>query len=175
MNESNVQIRQKEIEDLTVREVDMIYSLARVGEWNDQEIGRRYGISTPDVREVVDNYEELRKTAKNVPIVTAKDAHRAGRNARYGSNAERQAAYRARLKEKRDAEMQQTTPVTDTATPTEEDLSLQPSEIVEPSCSENNSPYISEVTSNGDPHPVSEEALSALRSNPEEDRNALQE
>ena len=64
MRASEAQIRQKRIEDLKLEEVDMIYSLARVGEWKDVEIGRRYGISQADVRTVVDHYEELRKTAQ---------------------------------------------------------------------------------------------------------------
>ena len=123
MNASEAQTRQQRIEDLTLREVDMIYSLARVGEWKDVEIGRRYGISQADVRTVVDHYEELRKTARpNSP----EEVRNVGRNARYGSNRERQAAYRARLREKRRAEIQLTAPVAETPVPVDEKLS-QPS------------------------------------------------
>ena len=120
MNASEAQTRQQRIEDLTLREVDMIYSLARVGEWKDVEIGRRYGISQADVRTVVDHYEELRKTARqNSP----EEVRNVGRNARYGSNRERQAAYRARLREKRRAEMQLPAPVAETPVPVDEKLS----------------------------------------------------
>ena len=60
MNASAAQAGQKRIEDLALKEVDMIYSLARVGEWTELEIGRRYGISQADVRKVIGNYVELR-------------------------------------------------------------------------------------------------------------------
>ena len=120
MRASEAQIRQKRIGDLALKEVDMIYSLARVGEWKDVEIGRRYGISQADVRTVVDHYEELRKTARpNLP----EEVRNVGRNARYGSNRERQAAYRARLREKRRAEIQLPAPVAETPVPVDEKLS----------------------------------------------------
>jgi hypothetical protein len=121
MTASEAQTRHRQIEDLTLKEVDMIYSLSRVGECTELEIGKHYGISKDDVRKVFDNYEELRKTAKkNLP----KEARNVGRNTRYGSNKERQAAYRARLEEKRRAEMQLPTPVTDAPAPVEEELPL---------------------------------------------------
>jgi hypothetical protein len=120
MNGSNAQTKQKRIEDLTLREVDMIYSLARIGEWKDVEIGRRYGISQADVRTVVDQYEELRKTARpNSP----EEVRNVGRNARYGSNRERQAVYRARLRKKRRVEMQLPAPVAETPAAVDEKLS----------------------------------------------------
>jgi hypothetical protein len=126
--------QQKRIEDLTLQEVDMIYSLARIGEWTDFEIGTRYGIAATDVRKVIDQYEELRKTVKKIssrdsrpqglPTVTPKEERGMGRNARYSSNRERQAAYRARLREKQRVEVQSPTPVTDAPAPVEEKLSL---------------------------------------------------
>src|ERR1019366_2134560 len=120
MNGSNAQTKQKRIEDLTLREVDMIYSLARVGEWKDVEIGRRYGISQAEVRTVVDHYEELRKTARpNLP----EDVRNVGRNARYGSKREPQAPDRARFREKRRAEIQLPAPVAETPVPVDEKLS----------------------------------------------------
>jgi hypothetical protein len=120
MNSSESQAGQKRIEDLTLKQIDMIYSLVRVGEWKDVEIGRRYGISQADVRTVVDHYEELRKTATpNSP----QEVRNVGRNARYGSNRERQAAYRARLREKRRAEMQLPAPVAETPAAVDEKLS----------------------------------------------------
>lgn len=131
MNPAAAHTQQKRIEDLELKEVDMVFSLARVGEWTDIEIGRRYRLSQADVRKVIDNYEELRKTAKkNSPegapypsTVTGKEERKVGRNARYSSNKERQAAYRARLREKRLAELQSQAPVTDTPAPVEEELS----------------------------------------------------
>src|ERR1035437_8002113 len=120
MNSSESQAGQKRIEDLTLKQIDMIYSLVRVGEWKDVEIGRRYGISQADVRTVVDHYEELRKTATpNSP----QEVRNVGRNARYGSNRERQAAYRARLREKRRAEIQLPAPVAETPAAVDEKLS----------------------------------------------------
>jgi hypothetical protein len=41
MKASEPHTNQKRIEDLTLKEVDMIYSLSRVGEWTELEIGRR--------------------------------------------------------------------------------------------------------------------------------------
>jgi hypothetical protein len=41
MKTSETQTKQKRIEDLTLQELDMIYSLVRVGDWWDGEIARR--------------------------------------------------------------------------------------------------------------------------------------
>jgi hypothetical protein len=39
MNALEAQSKQKRIEDLTLREIDMVYSLMRVQDWPDSEIG----------------------------------------------------------------------------------------------------------------------------------------
>lgn len=127
MRTSDAQNGQKRIEDLKLKEVDMIYSLARVGEWTNIEIGRRYGISKDDVRRVIDNYVELRGSAQKnqhqerlpqepSPELTTKPRNRRS-DARYATPADRQAAYRARLKEKRDASLEQPSPANETDSP----------------------------------------------------------
>ena len=40
MNASEAKTGQKQIQDLTLRQVDMVYSLMRLGDWPDSEIGR---------------------------------------------------------------------------------------------------------------------------------------
>ena len=129
MNASEAQAKQRRIEDLTLKEVDMIYSLARVGEWKDVEIGRRYGISQTDVRTVVDYYEELRKTAESHPRDerphqnTAPELNKNPRKRRcdalYATAKERQAAYRAR-QENRRVGIEQPSPTVNTDTPISE-------------------------------------------------------
>ena len=127
MNASEAQIGHKRIEDLTLKEVDMIYSLARVGEWTELEIGRRYGISQADVRKVIGNYVELRGAVQQnqhhegmpqepSPELTTKERKRRS-DARFVTPADRQAAYRARLKEKRDGSFEQPLPANETDTP----------------------------------------------------------
>jgi hypothetical protein len=49
MNASEAQAKQRRIEDLTLREIDMVYSLMRVGDWSDLEISRVYKLSVDDV------------------------------------------------------------------------------------------------------------------------------
>src|ERR1035437_5836927 len=127
MNASEAQAKQRRIEDLTLKEVDMIYSLARVGEWKDIDIGRRYGISRADVRTVVDYYEELWKTAESHPRDerphhnTAPELNKNPRKRRsdalYATAKERQAAYRARLQENLRADIEQPSPTVNTDTP----------------------------------------------------------
>ena len=135
MHASQTQAGQKGIEDLALKEVDMIYSLARVG-WTEPEIGRRYKISRDDVRQVINNYVELRETLKKNQHVellpqepsldVAKKPRKRRSDAIFATPAERQAAYRARLKEKRNADMQEPSPdaVTDLPAPVEEELSV---------------------------------------------------
>src|SRR5450759_5626947 len=102
MNASEAKTKQKRIEDLTLKEVDMIYSLARVGEWTDLEIGRRYCISQADVRRVVDNYEELRGAVQKdqhherlpqEPSQELTTERKRRSDARFVTPAARQAAY----------------------------------------------------------------------------------
>jgi hypothetical protein len=125
MKASEPHTNQKRLEDLALKEVDMIYSLARVGEWTDAEIGRRYSISQAEVRTVVDHYEQLREAVQKnqyperlpaeqpSPEITVKERKRRS-DARYSTTAERQAAYRARLKEKPSASVEQPLPANET-------------------------------------------------------------
>ena len=104
--------KQKRIEDLTLREVDMVYSLARIGNWQDSDIARVYRLAEIDVRRVFSDYVELRKALEirqqnehsphGPPLeVTRKRPRKRRSDARYSTSAERQATYRARLKERR--------------------------------------------------------------------------
>jgi len=128
MNASEAQTGQKRIEDLSLRELDMVYSLMRVGDCSDSEIGRVYKLSVDDVHEVFDNYLQLREAfLRNPPRdvlpqapeaeLTTKTPRKRRSDARFATTAERQAAYRARLKEKRDASFEQPSPATETDTP----------------------------------------------------------
>lgn len=129
MNPSESQTAQKSIEDLALKEVDMIYSLTRVGEWTAREIGRRYGISENDVRKVVDDYPRLREEVLNrslhdgspqrpEPNLAAKKPRKRRCDAIHATPAARQASYRARLRDKRNADMQVPSPDPVTAMPT---------------------------------------------------------
>ena len=102
----------KRIEDLTLHELDMIYSLARIGNWQDSDIARVYRLSEVDVRRVFSDYVELRRALEirqqnehsphDPPLQLAKKKPRKRRgDARYSTSAERQATDRARLKERR--------------------------------------------------------------------------
>ena len=119
---------QKRIEDLTQREIDMVYSLVRIGEWADSEIGRVYKLSVDDVHKVFDNYPQLREACLRNPLpavlpqapeseLTTKTPRKRRRDARFATPADRQAAYRARLKEKRRASLEQPSPANETDTP----------------------------------------------------------
>ena len=121
MNASEAQIGQKRIEDLTLKEVDMIYSLMRVGDWSDLEISRVYKISVDDMHKVFDNYPHLREAClRNPPRdvlpqtpeseLTTKTPRKRRSDARYATTADRQAAYRAREKDKRRASLEQPSP-----------------------------------------------------------------
>src|ERR1039458_3419828 len=127
MNASEAQAKQRRIEDLALKEVDMIYSLARVGEWKDVDIGRRYGISQVDVRKVIGNYVDLRGAVQEnqhherLPQepsleLTTKERKRRS-DARFVTPADRQAAYRARLKEKRHPSVEHPLPANETDMP----------------------------------------------------------
>jgi len=128
MNASEAQIGQKRIEDLTLREIDMVYSLMRVGDWSHLEIGRVYKLSVDDVHKVFDNYPQLREAfLRNPPhdvlpqapepeLTTGKTRKRRS-DARFVTPGTRQAAYRARLQESRRAGIEQPSPTINTDTP----------------------------------------------------------
>jgi hypothetical protein len=118
----------KQIEDLTLRELDMVYSLVRIGDWPDSEISRVYKLSVDDVHKVFDNYPQLREAClRNPPPavlpqapeseLTTKTPRKRRSDAVYATTAERQAAYRARLKEKRRGSLEQPLPANETDTP----------------------------------------------------------
>jgi len=126
----------KRIEDLSLRELDMAYSLSRIG-WSCTAIGKRYGISESGVRKIVEDYVGLRELceaklagesqhANPKPELTAKKPRKRRCDAKYATSKERQAAYRARLQEKRSAGMQFPLPATimDSSTPVEEEVSV---------------------------------------------------
>ena len=125
MNASETQPKQKRIEDLTLRELDMVYSLMRLGDWSDSEISRIYKVSVDDVHKVFDNYPQLREASlRNPPRdvlpqapeseLTTKTPRKRRSDARYATTADRQAAYRARLKENRRASLEQPSPANET-------------------------------------------------------------
>jgi transposase len=104
------QAKQKRIEDLSLNELDMVYSLSRTG-WSCPEISERYGISEADVRKAVGEYDHLRRLCLERPTeerlhqgqeqeMTARKPRKRRKDSRYVTAAERQAAYRARLKER---------------------------------------------------------------------------
>ena len=112
MNRCQTRTQQKQIEELTLGQVDMIYSLVRIGNWQDSDIARVYGRSEVDVRRVFSGYVELRRVLETrhqkrhspprPPLEVAKKEPRKRRSdARYSTAAERQATYRARLRERR--------------------------------------------------------------------------
>ena len=133
---AKIQPALKRIEDLSLRELDMAYSLSRIGR-SCSDIGKRYGISESDVRKLVDDYVELRKLCEAKPIresqhanlepeLPARKPRKRRCDAKYATAKERQAAYRARLQEKRRAGVQlpSPAPVTDSSTPMEEEVSV---------------------------------------------------
>jgi hypothetical protein len=128
MTDTNVtEKKPKRIEDLTLREIDMAYSLSGIG-WSCRDIGRRYEISETDARTVVDNYEELRRLCERKPPEESpnrnlgpepvKQKPRKRRSdAIYATAKDRQAAYRARLQESRRARIEQPSRTANTDTP----------------------------------------------------------
>lgn len=118
---ANTQPKLKRIEDLSLREIDMAYSLSRTG-WSCAEIGRRYGVSESDVSKMVDGYVELHEWRMANPLdrvqkatpapepVTRKPRKRRS-DAIYATSKDRQAAYRARLKQTRHADTDQPSPI----------------------------------------------------------------
>src|ERR1700674_3343352 len=92
----------RQINDLTVKEINLIYSLMRIGDWPALEIGRVYRLSEEDVRKVFDNYPELLEAAENNPPVQEQPRQdplyeriekprKRRSDARYATTAERQA------------------------------------------------------------------------------------
>ena len=67
MNATVTQNKQKQIQDLKLHELDMVYSLSRIGDWSCAEIGRRYGVSASDVKKIIEEYVELRKLCERKP------------------------------------------------------------------------------------------------------------
>lgn len=133
MKTENPQTNLKRLEDLSRKEVDMIYSLSRVGEWSSLEIARKYKISADDVRKVVDNYIELREACKakppdkglqQNPESTVRKPRKRRSDAIYATAAERQAAHRARLKESCRAATEKPSPAGDTDNPPSADKEL---------------------------------------------------
>src|SRR6266581_1321351 len=117
MNAPEAQTKQKRIEDLTLHQLDMVYSLSRTG-WSCPEIGRRYGISDAEVKRAVDNYVDLRIMCQERPtegrldhVPESEQFSRKTRKRRcdtiYVTAKERQAAYRHRMQQSRRADIEQ--------------------------------------------------------------------
>jgi hypothetical protein len=128
MSTAESQTKNKRIEDLTLRELDMIYSLVRVGDWPHSEIGRVYKLSVDDIHKVFGDYPQLRELVlRNPPRqvlpqdpeseLTTKTPRKRRSDAQYATTAERQAAYRARLNEKRHSRDEEPSPANETDTP----------------------------------------------------------
>lgn len=112
----------KRIEELSLREIDMVYSLGRTG-WSSAEIGRRYRISESDAQKLVEDYVELRQwrianppappVQKNATVSESisKKPRKRRSDAIYATSKDRQAAYRARLKQTRYADTDQLSPI----------------------------------------------------------------
>jgi hypothetical protein len=128
MKTKEAQTKQKRIEDLTLDELDMVCALMRVQDWPDVESSRVYMLSVDDVHKICDNYPQLREAFLNKPLrdiltqaqeseLTTKTQRKRRSDARFATTTERQAAYRARLKEKRDASLEQPPPSNETDSP----------------------------------------------------------
>ena len=135
MTAENARCATKPIEDLSLKELDMIYSLMRVGEWPDSEIARRYRISESNVHKVFDNYPQLREEVLRNPLrdvlpkaseLTTEKSRKRRSDAIYATGKERQAAYRARLRESRRATIEEPSPaaVTDVELPLNKEPSV---------------------------------------------------
>jgi hypothetical protein len=123
----------RQIKDLTQHELNIIYSLVRIGDWPDLEIGRVYKLAAGDVRRIFDDYVDLLEAAeKNPPVQEQLPQDQSQENvekprkrrsdARFATPAERQAAYRTRLKENRQAELQQPPQSSDTDSPADSEV-----------------------------------------------------
>ena len=118
----------RQINDLTVKEINLIYSLMRIGDWPALEIGRVYRLSEEDVGNVYDNYVDLLEAAEKTPCLQeqprqdpsqerVEKPRKRRSDARYATTAERQVAYRARLKEKLHSSLEQLSPSNETDSP----------------------------------------------------------
>jgi hypothetical protein len=134
--ETYIQGAKRQIKDLSRHEFNMIYSLVRVGDWPDSEIGRVYTLSEEDVRKVFNNYEELLEAAEKNPSLQQqllRDPSQEGienprkrrSDARFATAKERQAAYRARLQESRRPGIEQPSPT--------DEMDLPQPDVEEPS------------------------------------------
>src|ERR1017187_1359869 len=121
MNTSEAKTGQKQIQDLTLKEVDMVYSLMRLGDWPDSEISRVYKLTVDDVHKIFDSYPQLREeflrnpprdVSPEVPEseLTTKKERKRRNDAQYATTADRQKAYRARLQESRHTIIEQPSP-----------------------------------------------------------------
>ena len=126
--ETDIRGGKRQIKDLTLHELDMVYSLVRVGNWSDSEIGRVYKLSVDDVNKAFENYSQLREAfLRNPPRnvlpqapdseLTTKTQRKRRSDAVYATPKERQAAYRARLQENRRASLEQLSPANETDSP----------------------------------------------------------
>src|ERR1039457_3015234 len=118
----------KLINNLTQHELNIIYSLVRIGDWPDLEIGRVYKLSAEDVRRVFDNFAKLLEAAEKTPPVqeqlpqdqsqeSVEKPRKRRADSIYATAKERQAAYRARLQENLRTGIEQPSPANDTDTP----------------------------------------------------------
>lgn len=67
--ETDIQGEKRQIKDLTEHDPNIVYSLVRIGDWADLELGGVYKLTAEDARKVFDNYVELLEAAENKPPV----------------------------------------------------------------------------------------------------------
>ncbi len=124
----DVDTEKKQISELTDHEITWIYSMAKYGNWPDSKIAPYFNLSASDVRKVLENWIEPWGTVeKNLrwqlrhrepaPEFPKKKPRKRRSDARYATTADRQAAYRARLKEKRRTALEQPSPANETDSP----------------------------------------------------------
>ena len=127
MDEGNMTntTEKRQINDLTAKEINLIYSLMRIGDWPALEIGRVYRLSEEDVTKVFDNYPQLLEAAEKQPCLQdqprqdplperIEKRRKLRSDAKFTSPAARQAAYRVRLQEKQRTGSEQPSPSNET-------------------------------------------------------------
>jgi hypothetical protein len=134
----NTEPKQRPIEDLSLRDFDQAYSLIRTG-WSCAEIAKRYGVSETEVGRIVEeaSYVELRKLcdtkqpnksphASSISAPSTKKPRKRRSDAKYVSARERQAAYRARLRDTQRTAIEEPSPaaVTDIEVPATEGIAV---------------------------------------------------